>query len=334
MSTPRSAFAGVHRAVKERALRAFLDRARQAEPGSRLYSILQWLASNEPTRFATLAQRPPRRLVFEPLPRPTLPDSALPTMSIVTPSFQQGRFLARTLRSVIDQRYPGLEYVVMDGGSTDLTTSVLREHAHELTHWQSLPDGGQAEAVANGFARCTGEIMAWLNSDDLYAPGALRLAAETFVKNPDVDVIYGNRYIVDEFDREIGRWILPPYDAELLRWIDYVPQETLFWRRRVWEAAGGIDTSFRFALDYDLLLRLQRVGARFLRVPALMGCFRVHDAHKTGLEWGTVGAREVALLRERELGPGWSASQLDRNGDLLVVRSYVDLLAWRRGLRA
>lgn len=334
MSKPGSAPAGARRAIVERSLRALLELAHRAEPGTRSFSILQRLANREPTRFGTLAQRPPRRLEFEPLPWPTLPDHALPTMSIVTPSYQQGRFLARTLRSVLDQAYPRLEYVVMDGGSTDLTTSVLREHAHELTHWQSLPDGGQAEAVANGFARCSGELMAWINSDDLYAPGALRLVAETFVKNPEVDVIYGNRYIIDEFDREIGRWILPPHDAELLRWIDYVPQETLFWRRRAWEAAGGIDTSFRFALDWDLLLRLQRAGARFLRLPALLGCFRVHDAHKTGLEWGTVGAREVARLRERELGPGWSKAELDRNAELLDVRAYAQLVAWRRGVRA
>jgi hypothetical protein len=205
-----------------------------------------------------------------------------PSISIVTPSFGQGEFIERTMHSVLAQDYPKLEYVVQDGGSKDQTVDVLRHHEAALSRWESVPDAGQADALNRGFAHTTGEIMAYLNSDDLLLPGSLAYVARYFAAHPSVDVVYGQRVMIDDLDRRVGIWVLPPHDDTTLTLLDFVPQETLFWRRSVWEAAGGaFDTSFGFAIDWDLLLRMRDAGAHFARLPRFLGAFRVHDAQKT-----------------------------------------------------
>jgi hypothetical protein len=215
----------------------------------------------------------------------TEPPHPAPTIALVTPSFQQGVFLERTIYSVISQHYPKLEYVIQDGGSTDATIEVLRRYEHSLDRWESTSDGGQADAVNSGFAGTSGEIMAFLNSDDLLLPGALAYVGSYFSKHPEVDALYSHRMLIDEHDGRIGAHVLPPHDNRTLGLFDFVPQETLFWRRRAWEAAGGeMDTSFGFALDWDLLLRLRDSGARIVRVPRFLAAFRVHAAQKSRLD--------------------------------------------------
>ncbi len=225
-----------------------------------------------------------------------------PRISIVTPSFQQGRYVERTIFSVVNQQYPNLEYVVQDGGSTDETLEILQRFDGKLTSWVSEPDVGQADAINRGFSRTTGEIMAWLNSDDLLLPGALAYVGRYFASHPDVDVVYGNRRLIDENDGEIGIWVLPEHDDLMLTNVDYVPQETVFWRRRIWESAGGrIDPGFDYAMDWDLLLRFREAGAKIVRLPRFLGAFRVHDEQKTTAH-DKVGAAECARLRERVHG--------------------------------
>lgn len=230
------------------------------------------------------------------VPRPA------PTISIVTPSFRQGHFLERTLYSVLNQRYPALEYVVQDGGSTDDSVDILRRYESSLTRWISEPDHGQGDAINRGFAHSSGEIMAYLNSDDLLLPGALAYVASYFAAHPEVDVVYGHRVMIDEHDRQIGSWVLPRHDNDELALLDFVPQETLFWRRTAWDAAGGrIDPSLSFAIDWDLLLRLRDNGARMVRLPRFLGAFRVHDEQKT-LTWLDQCEIECNALRQRTHG--------------------------------
>jgi glycosyltransferase involved in cell wall biosynthesis len=225
-----------------------------------------------------------------------------PKISIVTPSFEQGRFLDRTIYSVVTQNYPALEYVVQDGGSTDDTVEVLHRFERLLTAWVSEPDEGQADAINRGFAQTNGEIMAWLNSDDLLLPGCLAAVARYFARHPDVDVVYGDRIMIDESDGQIGAWILPAHDDRALALADYVPQETLFWRRRVWNAVGGaVDPSFRFAVDWDLLLRFRSAGAKIVHLPRFLGAFRVHADQKTFVD-RRIGQAECEQLRERVHG--------------------------------
>jgi glycosyltransferase involved in cell wall biosynthesis len=202
------------------------------------------------------------------------------SISIVTPSYNQGRFLEWTLRSVILQRYPELEYVVMDGGSSDGTVEILKRYEHCFSHVESARDGGQADAVARGFRHTSGEIMAFLNSDDLLAPGALAFVAEYFERNPAVDAIYSHRVFIDACNRVEAYWILPEHRNSLMKRWDYIPQETCFWRRRIYERVGGVDSSFQFALDYDLFVRFMDHG-RMERVNRFLGAFRRHPESKT-----------------------------------------------------
>jgi GT2 family glycosyltransferase len=272
--------------------------------------VTEW---QEP-RIAVLWQEAPRPLT---VPRRYLGITAprhAPSISIVTPSFQQGRFLDRTIGSVVSQRYPKLEYIIQDGGSTDETPAVLERHDHAVTHWESVHDGGQANGINRGFSRASGEIMAYLNSDDILLPGSLAFVARFFQKHRDVDVIYGHRILIDEQDRRIGLWVTPPHDDEMLKWGDCIPQETLFWRRGIWDAAGGtMDESFRFAIDWDLLLRFTERGAKIVRVNRYLGAFRVHPEQKTTALSVVCEEETRRLLRRchgREVGLGEAHTHL------------------------
>ncbi len=218
-------------------------------------------------------------------PPPASPLSGdLPTISVVTPSYGYGHFIEWTIRSVLMQNYPKLELIVMDGGSRDATVDVIRKYRSELKHAESKKDKGQADAVVRGFRHSTGEIMAYLNSDDMLAPGALEFVAQYFRDHPEVDMVYSHRVIVDGDNKVTGHWILPEHsDWYMQRW-DYIPQETCFWRRSIYEKVGGIDRTYKFALDFDLFVRFMRAGARIQRVDRFLGAFRVHGVSKTSSE--------------------------------------------------
>jgi ADP-heptose:LPS heptosyltransferase/GT2 family glycosyltransferase len=259
-------------------------------------------------KLGVLQQYDPRPLTWDKkLPKHgRLSEAQLPAVVIVTPSYNQDKFLESTMLSVLNQNYPKLRYRVQDGASKDRSAEIIQRYADRLHSWESVPDRGQAAAIRRGFEQLPGDpgdIMAWLNSDDFIAPRALRFVAEYFARHPRVDVLYGNRIIIDGADREIGRWIMPRHDPATLEWIDYVPQETLFWRRRAWDAVGGLDPSFQFALDWDLLARFQQAGARIVRVPYFLGCFRVHTEQKTSAHIHTTGHEEMTRIRTRIHGP-------------------------------
>ncbi len=232
---------------------------------------------------------------------PTMTPSLV--ISIVTPSFNQGRFLEKTLQSVLGQGYPHLEFMVQDGGSTDETPALLARYRAQLKHCESTKDRGQAHAINLGFQHARGDILAYLNSDDLLLPGALSYVADYFSKHPDIDVVYGHRVLVDHTDAEVGRWVLPRHDDNFLRWADFVPQETLFWRRGIWEKVGAsLDETFHYALDWDLLLRFLDAGARFARLPRFLGAFRLHSEQKTSLQMFNLGVPEMDRLCLRSHG--------------------------------
>lgn len=260
-------------------------------PGQRLRHVLG-------VRLGVFDQHSPVPLSALRLPPvPPLP-LALPRIALVTPSFNQGQFIGRTIESVLAQGYPALDYVIQDGGSIDSTAEALAPFVRRLTVI-SEADAGQADAINRGFARSDAPIMGWVNSDDLLLPGTLARVAAIFTAHPEIDAVYGNRLIVDERDQVIGAWVLPRHDADVLRRVDYVPQETLFWRRSIWEAAGGsINTALDFAIDWDLLLRFLAVGCRFRHVAAFLGAFRIHAAQKTSVVMNSAGRAEIARLRQ------------------------------------
>jgi glycosyltransferase involved in cell wall biosynthesis len=283
---------------------------------SAVRGTVQWLRSQFQPSF--VQHKPiPLRL---PNPPPLFDAETLPKIALVTPSFNQGVFLERTILSVLEQRYPQLEYVIQDGGSTDATPAILEQYRPQLTHVESRTDHGQAYAINAGFRRTTGEIMAWLNADDLFLPGALAAVAGFFHTHPEIDVVYGQRICIDLHDQEIGRWLVLEGAERMLPWANYLPQETIFWRRRIWERVGGmVDESYHFAMDWELFLRFYRCGATFARMPVFLGAFRVHPAQKTS-HHEQLGIVERQRLQQNDHG---------RPIDWLEIRYHVRRYLWR-----
>ncbi len=206
----------------------------------------------------------------------------LPPISIVMPSFNQGQYLERTLLSVLNQNYPNFEYIVIDGGSCDNSIEIIKKYASHLTYWVSEPDQGQSDAIQKGFKKANGEIIAWINSDDIYWPGALLIIGEYFKKQQDVDVIYGDSYIIDKNDtilREkrsvaFSKWgfLTGAFDLH---------QASIFWRKSLYDRVPGLDRSLHLALDPDLWLQFFQNGAIFRHIPRHLSCYRHHDATKS-----------------------------------------------------
>jgi glycosyltransferase involved in cell wall biosynthesis len=250
-------------------------------------------------RLGKFEQHAPRPLQIPSWYRIAPPESA-PTITVVTPSLNQAAWLEGTIQSVLQQGYPDLEYIIQDGGSSDGSIEIIERYKINIAIADSSRDSGQANALNKGFNKSTGEIMAYLNSDDMLLPGTLNYVADFFNRHPGVDVVYGHRVVVDEMGREIGRWILPRHDDYVLQWCDVIPQETLFWKRRIWERIDGrFDEKFHYALDWDLILRFMNAGAKFVRLPRFLGAFRIHRQQKTSSLLDEIGAGEKAILRER-----------------------------------
>ena len=268
------------------------------------------LASSLPYELGKMEQYAPRPVKPEKFPK-LRATGEWPRICLITPSYQQAAYLELTMASVLDQHYPNLAYGVQDGGSSDGSAEIITRHISRLYHAESARDTGQAEAIQRGFSKLYPEnedIMAWLNSDDLLMPGALAYVGAYFASNPEVDVIYGHRVVIDPAGDEIGRWYLPAYHKDTLPWFDLVPQETLFWRARCYEKAGKINPEMQFAMDWDLLLRLEQAGCCIRRVPYFLGCFRHHPAQKTSARIHTIGEAEMQVLRRRTHGtvpPNW-----------------------------
>jgi glycosyltransferase involved in cell wall biosynthesis len=224
-----------------------------------------------------------------------------PLVSVVTPSYQQGKFIERTLRSVLCQDYPAVEYIVVDALSTDDTPAVLERYREAIGIVIREKDAGFADALHKGFARSSGEILAYLNADDCYAgPAIVSRAIACFRQYPGAEVIFGRRVIVNETGHFVSRWPYVRFDAATLQHVDFIPQECAFWRRSVWERAGSfIDRNLDFAVDYDLWLRFLACGADFIGVNEVFGLFREHSTQKSQTRWREDGWPEVRRLHQQ-----------------------------------
>lgn len=207
--------------------------------------------------------------------------SSLPLVSIVTPSYNQAHFLETTIRSVLDQDYPNLEYLIVDGGSTDGSRQIIERYADRLAWWVSERDQGQTDAINKGFARAQGEILAWLNSDDTYQPQAIAQAVAFFQAHPEVGLVYGDANLIDESGQVIGKFPARQTDyRRLKRGFVHIPQQAAFFRASLWRQVGPLDPTFYFAMDYDLWVRIARL-APVQYVPNLWANFRLHQAGKS-----------------------------------------------------
>jgi glycosyltransferase involved in cell wall biosynthesis len=242
--------------------------------------------------------------------------TAYPLISIVVPSFNQGRYIRQTLKSITEQNYPNLELIVVDGGSSDETLDVIQDLSRHFKWWSSEADSGQANAINKGIAHAAGEILAWLNSDDCLMPGALFRVAERFMSCRNIDVVYGHRILINEAGQDVGKWILPGHSRFNLGYADFIPQETMFWRAEIWQKAGGyVDESFRFAMDWELISRFVKAGAKFSLIPAFLGQFRMHDTQKSHAHIDKEGFEEMELIRQK--------FREDFSSNIMLQKKYV-----------
>ena len=270
-------------------------------------------------RSPTLAELPPPPAgregwpwtVETPTPATTPSGGVWPRISVVTPSYQQAIFLEETIRSVLLQGYPDVEYIVMDGGSTDGSVEIIRRYASWLTHWQSGPDGGQSHAINDGFSRASGAWRAWLNSDDLYTPGALFAVARAADK---ASWLVGHTGYIDEHGRRIGRFPTAYRQRPLTgtngpAWVDVLcakatgtalPQQSSFWTADAHDATGGLEQNWEFMFDHDFGVRLSYAGL----VPSLLeeelALYRRHDDQKS-----TSSTRGRASAEEARIAESW-----------------------------
>ncbi len=263
----------------------------------------------------------------------------LPVISIITPSYNQAPYIEATLQSVLGQNYPCLEYLVIDGGSSDGTLDILRRYDNAL-RWLSEPDTGQANAINKGFRQATGEIVAWLNSDDLYLPGALAHVAHFFSHHPEIAVIYGDYTLIDASGKTLLRRQEIPFDYHILLYgLDYIAQPTVFFRRHVFDQVGYLDENLHYGLDWEYWLRLANHGYQFAHLSHYLAATRWHPTAKTLVAPPQLYAEHQAIRQKYWRGyqfqnprwQGWYAAWLNkayrakRQAIKLLRRGHIDL---------
>lgn len=224
-----------------------------------------------------------------------------PIVTIITPSYNQGHFIRATIESVLSQDYPHVEYIVMDGGSTDETSAVVKDYASRVT-FISEKDRGQSHAINKGFQMARGTILAWLNSDDLYLPGCIRAAVDGFRRNPAAGAVYGEGYLIDRSGTRTGRfpWTEPFNLWKLTYLSDYILQQTVYFRKDVLDDVGLLDEDLHYTMDWDILIRIgKKYGLAY--VPEYMGCLREYPEAKS-FAGGVRRAREIREMLHRHTG--------------------------------
>jgi len=240
-----------------------------------------------------------------------------PLVTIIIPSYNQGDFLEGTIQSVLAQEYAPIEILLMDGGSSDQSLEIIRKYAHHFSAWESQPDRGQAHAINKGLVRARGQIIGWLNSDDLLLGGTVSLIVQTFIQNPAVDVVYGRLERIDAEGMLLPTPTLPKdrveFSKDLVLGECIVNQPGSFWRRDVMDRAGLLDENLRYSMDYEYWIRLALLGARFKRLPHVVARFRLSQRSKT-VSQSAGQAREQIQVLERIAAIPTLAEQLNLTG--------------------
>lgn len=293
--TDSAAMAGLmERIVRDEALRAAL-----IARGRERLKYYSWEKSAHSLmaacgRVSLLPEAP----VLEPEERE--PEPRQPLVSIVTPSYNQGRFLRRTIESVLTQSYPNIEYIVMDGGSSDESVDILESYGSRF-HWVSEKDKGQTDAINKGMALAKGEILAYLNSDDVLLPGAIEKVVAFFHRNPYCDLVYGNADYIDEDDGLIGPYNTADYSFDRLIQDCMICQPAAFWRKSITDRIGPFDDRLNFVMDYDYWMRIAKSGAGIQFIPDKLACSRLYAETKT-LSSRSKIYREIFVISRKHAG--------------------------------
>lgn len=254
--------------------------------------------------------------------------SANPKVSIITPSYNQGRFLEASIQSVLGQTYPNIEYIVVDGGSKDESAAVIDKYRSHFAWSVSEKDRGHADALNKGFSHATGEILAWLNSDDLYFPNAVGEAVSVLQKHPEVGMVYGDAQLIDDAGAVVGQFASRQTDyRRMLRGSVHIPQATTFFRAALWHQVGPLDLSLFFSFDYDLWVKLAKVS-QLLYVPGNWAQFRIHDAGKTIVNDDRCYPDMLRVLKRE--GGGWFSWLRLR---MITRKLFYSWLPWKLRLR-
>ena len=235
--------------------------------------------------------------------------SQLLKISIVTPSYNEGQFLEETIVSVLDQNYPNLEYIIIDGGSTDNSLEIIQKYEDRLAYWVSEPDQGQADAINKGFAHASGEILGWLNSDDTYNPNTIIHVVRYFVEHPEWSILYGESWYVDENSHRLSpcHQVQPTITRANILNRDPIAQPATFWRRSLWLTVGPLDSTLTWGFDWEWFIRAHsRTELHY--VPEFLANFRLHSHMKTRTGGKTRHA-ELAKLSRRH-GGWWQPTNL------------------------
>lgn len=262
--------------------------------------------------------------------------------SIVTPSYNQVRFLRQTIDSAITQNYPSLEYIIIDGGSTDGSVDIIKEYEGQLAYWVSEHDKGQSDAIMKGFNRATGGLFCWLNSDDILLPGALRRVAGVWAKNPNIDIITGDVVYIDGNDYIVKCVRVPKQNSFFYRQgVGFFTAPATFFSQRLYEQVGGLDINLHYSMDIDLWHRFILAGAKVCHIKEYLGGFRIHTSSKTGAfrqkEKKAFENPETTLVRARYI-PDVSKNtirmfrilyKLWQVVNLNYLRGSVDLKKWK-----
>lgn len=215
----------------------------------------------------------------------TMPDGSLwPKVSIVTPSYNQGKFIEETIRSVLLQGYPNLEYIIIDGGSTDNSVEIIKKYESWLAYWVSEPDKGQSNAINKGFEKATGDVFGWLNSDDVYVPGCLNIIGRHWHEKPETHFLIGNVTLIDEESKAIGTMharVSPNGKLDPCMPGVCIPQPATFLSKDIFQKCGPLDESMHYAMDMDFWIHIASQGTKFHKVDASLSFFRRHRDAKS-----------------------------------------------------
>jgi glycosyltransferase involved in cell wall biosynthesis len=224
----------------------------------------------------------------------------------VIPSLNQGQYLEETIISVLGQQYPNLEIIVMDGGSTDNTVQILKKYSCQISYWESKKDNGQADAINRGMSLSSGEILCWLNSDDMYLSGTLLDIGKRFYGRTDRShFIYGASVKMEQSDGELNSAALTaaPFEKFALTYNDFIVQPSAFWTRKLWQCAGELNTNYEYVLDWEWFIRASRI-IQFEYVPRFYSVYRLHPLHKSRIG-GAKRRKEVLDIVKKNSSKYW-----------------------------